>query len=184
MAVTFTKKENFAGKVAVPLQQPVVNGTPLSALMTAVAIEATQKTLATQEPDMPVSQTVLQDAAQEEFKPAPAPFPSPKPPAAPSASSAALLKALAASPEEPEDSPAPDDYTILDALREYAERKHFGKTLMLIAVNAATTWVVKAYDIETGRASLENEKMTIGPKITQREVALYRPHWTSAQPSR
>lgn len=74
---------------------------------------------------------------------------------------------------------APDGYTILDALNEHWARSQKGEVLQLIAVkNAATSWTVKSYSPETGRAVLEGmDKLTIRPVLGVREVPLYSPFW-------
>lgn len=69
--------------------------------------------------------------------------------------------------------------TIQGALKLHWDRSRKGLDLVLVHRETKKSWLVKSYDPETGRASLEalDDHLMIKPVITDREDALYEPFW-------
>lgn len=71
-------------------------------------------------------------------------------------------------------------YTILEALKEFSEKKFPKKILRIVhKENPVHTYKVKAYDPTSGRAQLEGgfKGGLLKPVITERESKIYYPQW-------
>jgi hypothetical protein len=98
----------------------------------------------------------------------------------------AFMAALSLGKPVPEPAPEPapwdidEDYSILDALKDFAEKKKPKQQLMLVHRHTVgCTYTVKSYDQETGRAVLEGgfKGGLLKPVLGEREATLYYPVW-------
>lgn len=73
---------------------------------------------------------------------------------------------------------SPPDYTILDALKDFATGNAKGKELWLVSVSGEGQFKVISFDVATRRCQLDGPKgLRIKPVISERETLLYSPFW-------
>lgn len=73
----------------------------------------------------------------------------------------------------------PDDYTILDALKDFANKTMKAPGLWLHAKNGMAVYRVVSYDLQDRRCQLEcTNGLKLKPIIGEREVPLYLPRWS------